>query len=69
MDGAIASKAAEVARLEARAAVEAALSRRPSSLPQGSPVPRPAMTGIYLGILGAALAGVGAAIAVYILLS
>lgn len=69
MDGAIASKAAEVARLEARAAVEAALSRRPSSLPQGSPVPRPAMTGIYLGILGAALAGVGAAMAVYILLS
>lgn len=68
-DGAIASKAAEVARLEAQAAVEAALSRRPPSLPQGSPVPRPAMTGIYLGILGAALAGVGAAMAVYLLLS
>jgi CheY-like chemotaxis protein len=69
MDGAIATKAAEVARLEAQAAVEAALSRRPPITQQASPDGRPAMTGIYLGILGAALVGIGAAAAVYFILS
>ena len=69
LDGAIATKAAEVARLEAQAAVEAALSRRQKEPAQAPQQAAPAMTGVYLAILAAALAGVGAAAAVYVLLS
>jgi CheY-like chemotaxis protein len=69
MDGAIAGRAAEVARLEAQAAVEAALSRRPPPPQQAMPQSRPTMPGVYLGILGAALAGIGAAATVYVLLT
>lgn len=69
LDGAIATKAAEVARLEARAAVETALSRRQEQPAQAPQQAAPAMTGVYLAILAAALAGVGAAAAVYFLLS
>jgi len=68
MDGAIATKAAEVARLEAQAAVEAAMSRRQQEPAQAPHQPRPTMAGVYLAILAAALAGIGAAAAVYVLL-
>ncbi|MGE5154762.1 MAG: response regulator [Bdellovibrio bacteriovorus] len=68
LEGAMASKAAEIARREAEAAAESVLSRqRPQVEP--APPPRPAMTGIYLAILAAAIAGIGAAAAVYILVS
>lgn len=65
---AISARSAEIARIEARAAVEAALSRRPPTHPPDQ-VPARGLTGIYLAILAAALAGIGAAAAVYILLS
>lgn len=66
-DEEIAIRAGEIARLEARSAVEAALSRRPPA-PAPTPAPSKGLTGVYLAILAAALAGVGAAAAVYILL-
>jgi len=69
MDDAIASKAAEVARREAQGAVEAALSRGRQPIDQPVHSPRSGMTGVYLGILAAALAGIGAAAAVYFLVS
>ncbi len=69
LDDAIASKAAEVARLEAQATVEAALRRHQQQGDQLVRSPRSGMTGVYLGILAAALAGIGAAAAVYVLVS
>jgi CheY-like chemotaxis protein len=68
LNEAIAGKAAEVARREARTAVETAVSRlEPKTQPPGQP--RLRLTGVYLAALAAALTGIGAAAAVYILLS
>ncbi len=69
MDDAIASKAAEVARREAQGAVEAALSRGRQPIDQPVHSVHSGMAGVYLGILAAALAGIGAAAAVYVLVS
>ena len=64
----MAGKAAEVARREARTAVETAVSRRePQPPPTGQP--RLSLTGVYLAALAAALTGVGAAATVYFLLN
>lgn len=68
MEQALAKKAGEVARFEAQTAVEMALSRKPQARETSAPA-RPNLTGVYLAILGAALAGVTAAAAVYVLLS
>jgi hypothetical protein len=64
----MAGKAAEVARREARTAVETAVSRHePKAHPPEQP--RSSLTGVYLAALAAALTGVGAAATVYFLLS
>ena len=64
----MAGKAAEVARREARSAVETAVSRHePQTHPTGQP--RLSLTGVYLAALAAALTGVGAAATVYFVLS
>jgi CheY-like chemotaxis protein len=69
LEEAVASKAAEIARREAQTAADAVLrQRRPQNEP-APPQPRPAMTGVYLAILAAALSGIGAAAAVYVLVS
>lgn len=64
----VTNKAAEVARREAQGAVEASLKQhRPSA--DARPPSRPGLTGIYLSIAAAAIAGIGAAAVVYALLS
>lgn len=68
IDQSLAKKAAEVARFEAQTLIEAALNRNPE---KREPLlqDRPSLTGVYLAVIGAALAGIGAAAAVYLILS
>jgi hypothetical protein len=68
MHEAMASKAAEVARQEAQAAVKAALGQRHGTVQPLEPT-RSGLTGVYLAALAAALAGIGAAAAVYVLVT
>jgi CheY-like chemotaxis protein len=68
LEQAMTRKVTEIARFEAQTAVEGALSRHPQARQPGTQT-RPALTGVYLAILAAALAGVGAAAAVFFVLS